>query len=115
MPRYYTKNGLVVVTYTNQALSKTAFNKEGVIRLSDTNLTIKRSLFPDITNLSQINQVRIVPTIQNEKDKRLSDLLEEYYPCKSKAEKQSEADESATLGEGEAKIKHKASATLFTI
>ena len=115
LPRYYTKNGLVVVTYTNQALSKTAFNKEGVIRLSDTNLTIKRSLFPDITNLSQINQVRIVPTIQNEKDKRLSDLLEEYYPCKSKAEKQSEADESATLGEGEAKIKHKASATLFTI
>ena len=76
LPRYYTKNGLVVVTYTNQALSKTAFNKEGVIRLSDTNLTIKRSLFPDIKSLSQINQVRIVPVIKNEKDKRLSDLLE---------------------------------------
>ena len=31
LPKYYTKNGLVVVTFTNQALSKTAFNKEGVI------------------------------------------------------------------------------------
>ena len=86
LPRYYTKNGLVVVTYTNQALSKTAFNKEGVIHLSGTNLTIKRSLFPDITNLNQINQVRIVPVIQNEKDKRLSDLLEEYYPSSAKTE-----------------------------
>ena len=80
LPRYYTKNGLVVVTYTNQALSKKAFNKEGVIHLSGTNLTIKRSLFPDITNFNQIDQVRIVPVIKNEKDKRLSDLLEEYYP-----------------------------------
>ena len=83
LPRYYTKNGLMVVTYTNQALSKTAFNKEGVIHLSGTDLIIKRSLFPDIKSLSQINQVRIVPTIRNDKDKRLSDLLEEYYPSKA--------------------------------
>ena len=79
LPRYYTKNGLVVVSYTNQALSKTAFNKEGVINLSGTNLIIKRNLFPDIKHFSQINQIRIVPTIKNDKDKTLSDLLEEYY------------------------------------
>ena len=79
LPKYYTKNGLVVVTYTNQALSKTAFNKDGVIHLSGTNLTIKKELFPEITNFSQINQVRIVPYTKNEKDKILSDLLEEYY------------------------------------
>ena len=133
LPRYYTKNGLVVVTYTNQALSKKAFNKEGVIHLSGTNLTIKRSLFPDITNFNQINQIRIVPTIKNDKDKRLSDLLEEYYPSKgvageflpSEAEAEAEAEaanfeqiqDDTGKGEGEAKIKRKtsASATLFTI
>ena len=79
LPKYYTKNGLVVVTYTNQALSKTAFNKDGVIHLSGTNLIIKKELFPEITNFSQINQVRIVPYTKNEKDKTLSDLLEKYY------------------------------------
>ena len=105
LPRYYTKNGLVVVTYTNQALSKTAFNKEGVIRLSDTNLTIKRSLFPDIKSLSQINQVRIVPVIKNEKDKRLSDLLEEHYPSK--------AFDKTETGRDEAKVKIQQ--PLFTI
>lgn len=130
LPRYYTKNGLVVVTYTNQALSKTAFNKEGVIRLSDTNLTIKRSLFPDIKSLSQINQVRIVPTIRNDKDKRLSDLLEEYYPSKgvtgeddlhslsfAETELGEEATQAASNAAKQAKIKRKASATasLFTI
>ena len=129
LPKYYTKNGLVVVTYTNQALSKTAFNKEGVIHLSGTNLTIKRSLFPDITNLSQINQVRIIPAIKNDKNKRLSDLLNEYYPNKGVAGEflPSEAEADATnseqmqdetgKGEGEAKIKRKisASASLFTI
>lgn len=76
LPKYYTKNGLVVVTYTNQALSKTAFNKEGVIHLSGTNLIIKRELFPEITKFSQINQVRIVPYTKNDKNKTLSDLLE---------------------------------------
>ena len=103
LPKYYTKNGLVVVAYTNQALSKTAFNKEGVIHLSGTNLTIKRSLFPDITNLSQINQVRIVPAIKNDKNKRLSDLLEEYYPSKDFTE----------TSESEAKVKIQQ--PLFTI
>ena len=78
LPRYYTKNGLVVVTYTNQALSKKAFNEKGVIHLSGTNLIIKRDLFPEITEFSQINQVRIVPSIKNDKNKKLSDLLEEY-------------------------------------
>ena len=81
LPKYYTKNGLVVVTFTNQALSKTAFNKEGVIQLSGTNLKIKLDLasLPEIKHFNQINQVRIVPAIKNDKDKRLSDLLEEYY------------------------------------
>ena len=79
LPKYYTKNGLVVVTYTNQALSKTAFNKDGVIHLSGTNLTIKRELLQEIKHFSQINQVRIVPYTKNEKDKTLSDLLEKYY------------------------------------
>ena len=128
LPRYYNKNGLVVVTYTNQAISKTAFNKEGVIRLSETNLTIKRSLFPDIKNFSQINQVRIVPTIRNDKDKRLSDLLEEYYPSSSKdgeaAMYDSENKTSYTyaetkLGEAEAankaNTKHNHATPLFTI
>ena len=81
LPKYYTKNGLVVVTFTNQALSKTAFNKEGIIQLSGTDLKIKLDLtsLPEIKNFNQINQVRIVPAIKNDKDKRLSDLLEEYY------------------------------------
>lgn len=88
LPRYYTKNGLIVVAYTNQALSKTAFNKDGVIHLSGTNLTIKRELFPEIKHFSQINQVRIVPAIKNDKDKTLSDLLEYYYDSTGKANKQ---------------------------
>ena len=81
LPKYYTKNGLVVVTFTNQALSKTAFNKERVIQLSGTDLKIKLDLasLPEIQHFNQINQVRIVPAIKNDKDKRLSDLLEEYY------------------------------------
>ena len=46
--------------------------------MSGTNLIIKRDLFPEITEFSQINQVRIVPSIKNDKNKKLSDLLEEY-------------------------------------
>ena len=86
LPKYYTKNGLVVVTFTNQALSKTAFNKEGVIHLSGTDLKIKLDLasLPEIQHFSQINQIRIVPALKNEKDKRLSDLLEEYYTSSDK-------------------------------
>ena len=81
LPRYYTKNGLVVVTYTNQALSKKAFNEEGVIHLSGTNLKIKldKSFIQEIKSFNQINQIRIVPSIKNDKNKTLSDLLEEYY------------------------------------
>ena len=33
---------------------------------------------PEITNFSQINQVRIIPATKNSKDIKLSDLLEEY-------------------------------------
>ena len=83
LPRYYSKNGLVVVTYTNQAISKKAFHEDGVIHLSGTNLKINRSLFPEIKAFSQINQIRIVPATKNEKNKPLSDLLEEYYSGKS--------------------------------
>ena len=80
LPHYYSKNGLVVVTYTNQAISKKAFNKEGVLHLSGTDLKIKldRATLPEITHFGQINQVRIVPSTKNHKDKRLSDLLDEY-------------------------------------
>ena len=86
LPKYYSKNGLVVVTYTNQSLSKKAFNKEGVLHLSGTDLKIKldKTSIPDITHFSQINQVRIVPSTKNHKDKKLSDLLDEY--CVSSAD-----------------------------
>ena len=79
MPRYYTKNGLIPVYYTKQAISKKAFNKEGVLYFSGTDLKIKldESLLKEIKSFSQINQVRIVPSTRNDKNKRLSDLLNE--------------------------------------
>ena len=79
-PRYYSKNGLVPIYYTNQALSKTSFNQEGVIHFSETDLKIKldQASLSEIAHFGQINQVRIVPSNKNHKDKRLSDLLEEY-------------------------------------
>ena len=75
LPRYYAKNGLTVVTYTNQALLKTAFDKEGVLLLSGTDLKIKREYFPEIKDFSQIDQVRIVPSSRNDKNIPLPDLL----------------------------------------
>ena len=75
LPRYYAKNGLTVVTYTNQALLKTAFDKEGVLLLSGTDLKIKRECFPEIQHFSQIDQVRIVPSSRNDKNIPLPDLL----------------------------------------
>ena len=75
LPSYYEQNGLTVVTYTSQALSKIAFNKEGLLHFSGTDLKIKRELFPEIKHFSQINQVRIVPSSKNKKNKNLSDLL----------------------------------------
>ena len=81
LPKYYSKNGLIPVYYTNQAFSKRDFNNEKIIHLSGTDLKIKLDLdsFPESTHFSQINQVRIVPYTKNDKDKTLSDLLEEYY------------------------------------
>ena len=88
LPRYYTKNGLAPVYYTSQALSKKSFNEEGVIHFAGTDLKIKldQSLatLPEITKFSQINQVRIIPSTRNDKNKSLSDLLEEY--CSGNAE-----------------------------
>ena len=75
LPRYYAKNGLTVVTYDSTALSKTAFDKEGVLLLSGTDLKIKQEWFPEIKDFSQIDQVRIVPSSRNDKNKKLSDLL----------------------------------------
>ena len=77
LPRYYSKNGLVPIYYTNQALSKTAFEDDGVLHFSGTDLKIKLDLatLPEISHFGQINQVRIIPTTKN---KKLSDLLEEY-------------------------------------
>ena len=81
LPRYYTKNGLVPIYYTNQALSQKSFNEEGVIHFAGTDLKIKldSATIPEITHFSQINQVRIIPSTKNDKNKKLSDLLEEYY------------------------------------
>lgn len=54
LPKYLDKtNGRFVVTYTNQAISKTEF-KKGYIVLSKTNIRIK-------TKIHDIQQVRIVP------------------------------------------------------
>ena len=80
LPRYYAKNGLTPIYYTSQALSRKSFNKEGVIHFVGTDLKIKldKTLFPEIANFSQINQVRIIPATKNDKNKSLSDLLEEY-------------------------------------
>ena len=75
LPSYYKQNGLTVVTYTSQALSKSEFNKEGVLCLSGTGLKISRNLFPEIQHFSQINQVRIIPSSKNDKNEKLSDLL----------------------------------------
>ena len=80
LPRYYTKNGLAPIYYTTQSLSKRSFNKEGVIHFAGTDLKIKLDLatLSEITKFSQINQVRIIPSTKNDKNKSLSDLLEEY-------------------------------------
>ena len=77
LPRYYSKNGLIPVYYTSQAISKKAFNKEGIIHFSGTDLKIKLDeiLLQEIKNFSQINQVRIVPSTRNDKNQHLSDLL----------------------------------------
>ena len=79
LPNYYKQNGLTVVTYTNQALSKQEFNKEGVLCLSGTGLKIDRTLFPEIKHFSQINQVRIIPSSKNDKNEKLSDLLNDNH------------------------------------
>ena len=78
LPRYYAKNGLAPIYYTSQALSRKSFNKEGVIHFAGTDLKIKLDQSLKITNFSQINQVRIIPSTRNDKNKSLSDLLDEY-------------------------------------
>ena len=80
LPGYYAKNGLAPIYYTSQALSRKSFNEEGVIHFAGTDLKIKLDLatLPEITQFSQINQVRIIPSTRNDKNKSLSDLLEEY-------------------------------------
>ena len=79
LPSYYSHNGLTVVTYTRQALSKQEFNKEGLLCLSGTGLKISRNLFPEIQHFSQINQVRIIPSSKNDKNEKLSDLLNDNH------------------------------------
>lgn len=61
-------------------VAKKSFNEEGVIYFAGTDLKIKldSATLPEITHLSQINQVRIIPSTRNDKNKNLSDLLEEY-------------------------------------
>ena len=79
LPRYYAQHGLTAVAYSNQALYKKAFDEEGVLQLSGTDLKIKRELFPEIKDFSQIDQVRIVPSSRNDKNKKLSDLLDDPH------------------------------------
>ena len=107
LPRYYSKNGLVPVYYTSQAISKKAFNKEGVLNFSGTDLKIKldESLLQEIKSFSQINQVRIVPSTRNDKNQRLSDLLnkrdlftiEIVYTIPSSEKRINEANKSLEL------------------
>ena len=75
LPKYYAQHGLTVVIFDSQALYKKAFDEEGVLKLSGTELKIKREWFPEIKDFSQIDQVRIVPSSRNDKNKKLSDLL----------------------------------------
>ena len=79
LPKYYVQHGLTVVIFDNQALYKKAFDKEGVLQLSGTDLKIKRERFPEIKDFSQIDQVRIVPSSRNDKNKKLSDLLDDPH------------------------------------
>lgn len=59
LPHYYKKGQLAPVIYTNQAISKTAFNKQGLIQLSQTNISLKSNTIKDF---SQINCIRIIPS-----------------------------------------------------
>lgn len=79
LPKYYAQHGLTVVIFDNQALYKKAFDKEGVLQLSGTDLKIKREQFPEIKDFSQVDQVRIVPSSRNDKNKTLSDLLDDPH------------------------------------
>ena len=107
LPRYYSKNGLISVYYTNQALSKKAFDKEGIIHFSGTDLKIKldENLLQEIKSFNQINQVRIVPSTRNDKNQCLSDLLnkrdlftiEIVYTVPTSEKRSSEANKSLQL------------------
>ena len=107
LPRYYSKNGLIPVYYTNQALSKKAFDKEGIIHFSGTDLKIKldENLLQEIKSFNQINQVRIVPSTRNDKNQQLSDLLnkrdlftiEIVYTVPTSEKRSSEANKSLQL------------------
>lgn len=52
IPKYLKKDGHFLTTWTNQSIS---FKRKGYIKLSGTNVYIK-------TNLTEINQVRVVPS-----------------------------------------------------
>ena len=107
LPRYYRKNGLIPVYYTSQAISKKAFNKEGIIHFSGTDLKIKldESLLQEIKSFNQINQIRIIPSTRNNKNQRLSDLLnkrdlftiEIVYTVPTSEKRSSEANKSLQL------------------
>ena len=50
-----------------------------MLQFYGTGLKISRDLFPEIKHFSQINQVRIVPFSKNDKNEKLSDLLENNH------------------------------------
>lgn len=90
LPNYYPSNkfkpdGLTVVTFTNQAISKVAFSK-GKLLLSSTGLEIDLNQFPMVSKLIQqgkfsfvdVQQVRIIPQSRNF-DKNYSFKIEIIY------------------------------------
>lgn len=61
LPKYYKKGKLSPVVYTNQAIYKNIFNKDGFIQLSQTDILLKSNI---IKLFSQIDCVRIIPSKQ---------------------------------------------------
>ena len=87
-PKYYpTKDkGICVVAYTNQAIYKSSFVKEGLIHLSGTDIKFKSN---KIDKFSDIDQVRIIPK-SNEIAKNKRFTIEVVYtaPCHLKQDNQ---------------------------
>lgn len=56
LPQYYSKKGLCPVTFTNQALYKKTFQKEGLLHLSGTDLKFKSKIIQSLEDFNQLLQ-----------------------------------------------------------